>query len=271
MDTPSLREMTPIQLAEAADANLVTHTSWVQRRVAGMRVQEDDELVIVDSGLPCDTFNVVCRARLAVETARDRVAAVVESFRTASRPFSWWVGPADRPADLGDILRAAGLGATESELAMTADLDSLDETDALPPGLRIERARTPEHVRQFTATNASNWDPPDPDVLHFFEAAARVLLTAESPLWLYIGSLGDRPVAVSELTVGGGVVGLYGISTLAPYRRRGIGTAMTLRPLLDARASGYRTAVLQAAPDGVGVYTRLGFAPTGRYIEYKPV
>jgi hypothetical protein len=45
---------------------------------------------------------------------------------------------------------------------------------------------------------------------------------------------------------------------------------MTLRPLVDARAAGYHTAVLQAAPDGVGVYARLGFAPTGRYTEYKP-
>jgi hypothetical protein len=262
--------MSATELAEAADANLVTHLSWVHRRVGGMRVQEDDELVIVDSGLPCDTFNVIARARLTPHTARSRVAAAVAYFRIVSRPFSWWVGPADRPADLGQILLAVGLEVAESELAMAADLDALDESAERPPGLRIERARTPEQVGHYAAINAANWDPPDPAVLRFCQAAVPVLLAADSPLWLYVGYLGDQPVAASELTVGGAVVGLYGISTRAPYRRRGFGTAMTLRPLVDARAAGYRTAVLQAAPDGVGVYARLGFAPTGRYTEYKP-
>jgi hypothetical protein len=94
--------LTAPELAEAADANLVTHMSWVQRRVEGMLVQEDDQHVIVDSGLPCDTFNVVCRARLAADTARDRALAAVAYFRTVGRPFSWWEGPADRPAGLVD-------------------------------------------------------------------------------------------------------------------------------------------------------------------------
>jgi GNAT superfamily N-acetyltransferase len=270
VDGPSLRMTTATELAEAADANLVTHLSWVHRRVEGMRAQEDEELVIVDSGLPCDTFNVVARARLTASTARSRVAAAVAYFQIVSRPFSWWVGPADRPADLGQILLAAGLEAAESELAMAADLEALDETAECPPGLRIERARTPEQVGHYAAINAANWDPPDPDVLRFYEAAVPVLLAADSPLWLYVGYFGDRLVAASELTISGGVAGLYGISTRAPYRRRGFGTAMMIRPLVDARAAGYRTATLQAAPDGVRLYTRLRFTPTGRYTEYKP-
>jgi hypothetical protein len=257
-------------LAEAADANLVVHMSWVQRHVEGMRVLDDDRLVIVDTGLPCDTFNVVCRARLTADSAREAAAAAIAHFRDAGRPFSWWVGPGDRPPDLGEILQAAGLEAAESEVAMAADLATLDETAEPPRGLRIERARTTEQVRDFAAVNAANWDPPDPDVLRFYEAATPALLAPDAPLWLYVGYLDDRPVAASELTLGGGVAGLYGVSTLVPYRRRGIGGAMTLRPLLDARAAGYRTAVLQASAEGAGVYARIGFKAFGRITEYKP-
>ena len=65
-------------------------------------------------------------------------------------------------------------------------------------------------------------------------------------------------------------MGLYNISTVAAERRKGVGTAMTLRPLLDAREQGYRTGVLQAAPEGVGVYARVGFEPFGEITEYKP-
>ena len=39
----------------------------------------------------------------------------------------------------------------------------------------------------------------------------------------------------------------------------------------DAKAAGCDLAVLQAAPAGVGLYRRLGFAPFGVITEYKPV
>ena len=45
---------------------------------------------------------------------------------------------------------------------------------------------------------------------------------------------------------------------------------MTLHALAEARAAGAWTAVLQAAPGGVGVYRRAGFEAFGRVVEYKP-
>ncbi|HSH79591.1 MAG TPA: GNAT family N-acetyltransferase [Herpetosiphonaceae bacterium] len=142
---------------------------------------------------------------------------------------------------------------------------------AVAGGLRIRRARTPDEVKDFAEILAANWAPPDPDVLRFYELAAPALLAEGAPLWLYVGYLGEVPVATAELTVGGAVVGLYNISTLAAYRRRGFGTALTVQPLLDARAQGYRTAILQAqGSDGVRVYARLGFEPFGEITEYKP-
>src|SRR5262249_51523973 len=40
-----------------------------------------------------------------------------------------------------------------------------------------------------------------------------VLFSGDSALWLYVGCLGEAPVATAELTVGGGVVGLYNTTT----------------------------------------------------------
>jgi ribosomal protein S18 acetylase RimI-like enzyme len=70
--------------------------------------------------------------------------------------------------------------------------------------------------------------------------------------------------------LGGGVVGLYNICTREDYRRRGIGTALTLQPLLEARARGLHIGVLQASAAGAGVYTRIGFTSFGTITEYKP-
>ncbi|MCI0391544.1 MAG: GNAT family N-acetyltransferase [Acidobacteria bacterium] len=257
-------------VAAAADANFITHVSWVQERAGGMRVLADRELVLVDSGLSCDTFNFLCRARLEGSSTLERVREAIAYFRAVDRPFSWWVGPVDQPPDLGEFLLAEGLEQAETELAMAADLASLRVGDLSPSGLRIERVRTATQIYDFAQINAANWTPPDPLVLRFYELAASVLLDPDSPLWLYLGYLSEIPVATAELTIGGGVVGLYNICTLEAYRRRGFGSALTLQPLLDARSSGYQTGILQAAPDGVGVYTRVGFQPFGRITEYKP-
>jgi ribosomal protein S18 acetylase RimI-like enzyme len=257
------------QLHVASEANLVTHMSWVQRQTSGMRVYADNQLTVIDSGLPTDTFNCVCRARLAEDSLHERIAQVITHFQTVQRPFSWWVGPADRPYHIGQALLKAGFEAAESEVAMAAELNGLYMTDLAPHGLQIERVRTAKQIHDFAMVAAANWTPPDLAVVRFYEAATPVLLVPDSPLWLYVGYLGAEPVATSELAVGGGVVGLYNICTLEARRRKGIGSALTLRPLLDARAQGFRTVILQASANGLGVYTRLGFRATGRYTEYK--
>jgi predicted GNAT family acetyltransferase len=130
--------------------------------------------------------------------------------------------------------------------------------------------RTHAGLQDFAHVVAANWSPPDLDVNRFYEQAAPVVLTSDSPLWFYVGYLDEIPVASSELTAAGGVVGLYSICTLVDYRKRGFGAALTLQPLLDAREAGYRTAILQASEQGARVYARVGFEPFGQVTEYKP-
>jgi ribosomal protein S18 acetylase RimI-like enzyme len=256
------------ETAAAADENLATHFTWVQRQTAGMRASLEDDLVRTECGMDCDTFNAVCRARLAAPRSAARIREAIAWF--AGRPFSWWVGPADEPGDLGRRLEDAGLAASESELAMAASLSTLRDDGAEPGGLEIRRVETGAELSDFARINAANWSPPDRDVVRFYELAAPILLAPGSPIRLYVGYAGGEAVAASELTVGGGVAGLYGISTLASHRRRGFGTALTLRPLLDARAEGLALAVLQASDAGAGVYRRIGFEEFGGITEYKP-
>ncbi|HXM20174.1 MAG TPA: hypothetical protein VN948_02785 [Terriglobales bacterium] len=45
-----------------------------------MKVIDDDDLLIVDSGLGSDTFNKVCRARLKESEADRRIADAIAYF-----------------------------------------------------------------------------------------------------------------------------------------------------------------------------------------------
>jgi ribosomal protein S18 acetylase RimI-like enzyme len=261
--------MDRLSLADAATANLATHASWTHLRTPGMHADVAADLVLVDSGLACDTFNLLCRARLDRGSSADRIRRAIDYFTGVGRPFSWWLSPGDQPADLADRLIAAGLQAAETELAMAAELARLEAIESLPKGLRIERVRTREQLRDFARVVAANWTPADTNVIHFYELAAPVLLTTDCPLWFYVAYAGSEPVAASELTLGGGVVGLYSICTLEAHRRQGYGSALTMQPLLDARATGFRTAILQASAQGAGIYRRIGFAIFGEITEYK--
>jgi hypothetical protein len=101
---------------------------------------------------------------------------------------------------------------------MVADLSGQTRRDLAPPGLRIARVESEPELRAFARVLAANWTPPDPQVIRFYELAASALLWDSAPLWLYVGYLGEVPVATADLTLGGGLAGLYNISTLAAHR-----------------------------------------------------
>lgn len=257
-------------LETAATENFVVHASWASRRHHGATVDSTAELTIVDSGLGTDTFNIVCGARL--ETSRVAAAAreVRERFAASGRPFSWWVAPGDRPADLASRLEGEGFTNTESELAMAAALPALPLEVGGVAGLTVARAQTPEDLALFATINAENWTPPEAGVLEFYRRSAGDLLGAESPFRFYVARLGETPVAAVEVARAGGVAGVYDLSTRAAHRGRGIASALLAHALRREREEGTTTAVLQAAAAGVGLYRRLGFLQFGPIRELKP-
>ena len=255
---------------ERADDNFVVHATWVVERTEGMTSRIAPELVIADSGLPCDTFNFICRARLSPGRAPAVTSTALAYFEERRRPFSWWVGPADQPEDLGRILERAGLQRAEGELAMQLPLGELAADVPAVPGLEVRRVTDSVGLETFAGLSAANWTPPDADVIEFYRRGAGAVLRSDSPQWMYLGYHEGVPVATAEATVAEGTAGLYNISTRPSHRGRGIGSMMTWRPLCDARKLGCDLGVLQAAPEGVGIYRRLGFRSFGQITEFKP-
>jgi len=255
---------------DRADAAFVIHATWALERTPGMVSHVRPDLVLADSGLPCDTFNFVCRARLEKSAARAGAREAVAYFEQVQRPFSWWVGPGDRPHELGAVLEDLGLERAEAELAMALPLERLPDAVAEVPGLDVRRVGTNEELDTFAELSASNWTPPDAQVIAFYRRAAAALLGAEAPQRLYVGYLQGEPVATAEATVHDGTAALFSLATRPAARGRGIGSRVTWQALRDAHAAGCDLAVLQAAAAGVGLYRRLGFAGFGEITEYKP-
>ncbi len=251
------------------DDNFALHVGWLPTGQPGMRVEDRPDLVLVDSGLPTDTFNVVCRARLEPSRAANRIAAVIEHFETHGRPFSWWHGPGDTPAELPTLLQQAGLSPSEHETAMVRDLATLLARPAPLADLEMKVVRDDADLDAFAQVLAANWDPPDSCIGRFYRATAGRLFRKDAPVVFAIGLLGSVPVATAEVCLSRDAAGLYSVATLAAYRGRGLGGAMTDYVLRQAEQRGAAVAVLQASSDGERVYRRLGFRSIGRFTEYQ--
>jgi ribosomal protein S18 acetylase RimI-like enzyme len=93
-------------------------------------------------------------------------------------------------------------------------------------------------------------------------------LSGDGDIRGYVAYLDENPVATSMLFLSSGVAGLYLVSTLPDYRRRGIGTIMALTPLHVAKNLGYRVGVLEATETGKPVYQKIGFTELFNFNYY---
>ena len=93
----------------------------------------------------------------------------------------------------------------------------------------------------------------------FADLAAAIGLDARSPFRHFLARLSGEPAATCSLFLGAGVAGIYDVATLPEHRRRGLGSLVTRAAMSEARALGYRMAILHSSTTGLGMYRSLGF------------
>jgi GNAT superfamily N-acetyltransferase len=238
-------------------------------RAAGAEVRDDGRVRWVIGNSPIDYHNCVVHADLTEEEADGEIEAYLERMRAHRVPGSWHVGPSMRPPDLGERLVAHGFEHGWDDIGMAVDLSTLPEAVPAPADFVVERVRDEAGLAAWVETLGSGFGEGPLEAEWAGEMYRRWGLGDEGQWRHYVGLLTGDPVATSTSFFGVGVAGIYFVCTVERARRQGIGAAITLAALQEARDLGYTVGVLGSSEMGYPVYQRLGFEEYCRIALYE--
>ena len=255
-------------ILKAFETNLWDRASFLAKARKDAEVQDAQDLLLVDSGLPCKPLNTIGRSTLHPRFAVDRIEAAIKRFRAKSSPFTWILAPLSGHGTMEPALKDLGLACPEEEWIMAMPLDG-NIPGNLPSGFDIKRVATTAAVEHFADVLAASSTPPDENIKTFFADTKEAVIAPASPLRLYVGYVGAEPVAVLEAFNAHGVINFYAMAALASTRGKGYAAALLINGLRDAKKVGVRVACLQTPEASRALYERIGFKPVGRIAAYS--
>ena len=246
--------------------------SWSRWRMfyalaPGLEQRTHPDARTVISGFDLPNINVVTEAGLdpALDLAgvRARVRELSAPFRKRSVGFTWWVGPCTRPGNLDQVLMEEGFEDKKSLVGMAGDLARLDLTHSdfaeTDPDRIPVRISEPDRLRQFARASALAYSSlPKAEELSL-AAQSRLDYGPGGPVAHFAVRRGKEIYATATVVMEGGWALLAGVGTIPEARGRGLGTAVTVRALREARERDCGLAVLQASEAGRPIYEKLGF------------
>jgi GNAT superfamily N-acetyltransferase len=252
-----LTDLSTPALTRAITGNLLAFFDWLQRAPSA-EYYADEMIARWHTRIPHPWFSGVAARQLPTEDYRPVIEDSIAYFNARGvSPFTWWLSPAQPVDAWAQRLAPFGFHLDRGTPGMAVALHALPDRVIAPAGLIITPVEDDATLRTWTHTFIIGYELPHSWQPDFYELMAGLGL--DWPLRSYLGHLDGEPVATATLFIGAGVAGVLNVSTVPPARGRGLGAALTLAPLLEARARGYRAGVLQSSEMGFNVYRRLGF------------
>jgi hypothetical protein len=225
-------------------------------------------LIWLMTNLPDHFMNLVVCRQLPREGVDDLIESTLGHFRSMNiRRLSWLTDETVPSAEINKALLAHGLTSRDAfATEMAVDFSLLPDSLPARPGLRIVPVDGEHVLKQWIHVASIGFRIEESFEKVWFDFFADVIF--DTRFQTYLALLDGKPVATSQLFVSEGVAGIYNVSCIPDARGQGIGSVITLAPLLEARQMGYRIGILQASKDGYNDYRRLGFQDYGKLSVY---
>lgn len=223
---------------------------------AGVRTERDGPIVRV-VGQKRGFISAPADLALGGDALDALIARQRDFFAARGEAVEWKTRAHDRPADLTDRLRAAGFLPEPRETVLIGLVDTLSgQRVPLPPDVSIRPTAAPDDMRRIAAMESEiwqeDWSSLADDLIGRVENGTMVVFVAEA---------GGEVVSTAWLVFKPGTefAGLWGGSTLAEWRGKGIYRALVARRADLAAERGVRYLQVDASDDSRPILQRLGF------------
>jgi GNAT superfamily N-acetyltransferase len=195
------------------------------------------------------------------------IADQVEYFMKLGAKVEWKYYSHDLPADLPERLTTAGFVPDEEECLLIGDVEELPTDVVLPEGIRLREVTSRADLERMQAMEeevsgySHSWLPD----------ALTAAIADDDPATVVVAETDDGQVVCASwirFHTGTDFASLWGGSTLAEWRGRGIYRAQVAYRRNLAVERGYRYLQVDASPDSRGILARLGLRPVSVTVPY---
>jgi GNAT superfamily N-acetyltransferase len=248
-------------LLNAIQAN--AYAFFVRReKILGKTITEDSGLTWLEASSSAPVAWL--HGLITTEEASTRTTQAASRF--VARGFSEVYTVAFEIGQCRPAWQTAGASQIETEHVMVISLSGADRTRSTLRSLSIESVTDDSALQDCTAVISAGRDQ---WTAGFFQLTNPSLAAGQESMRYYLARLGGRPVATAAQFFWGGLAGIWWVTTTPELRRRGVATAITRAALADASRLGYHAAMIEALPDAVPMYRRLGFREYCRINVYR--
>ena len=232
-------------------------------------VKEEPGLTLVSSGIDYGVFNsaILASPVWALKELEALLGAARAHYEGLGLPWSCWICEDLCDKRLRSPLKQLLLlyGLTESNCHPGMIAERLKPPRRLLPALEIRRVADAVTRRDFCQVTSLAFRLP--------LAVASRAYEAEPPwhggLVGWVGYLEGAPVSTAAAIAAAGAVGVYSVSTVPLFERRGFAEAMLRHAVEERRrVSGFEQTVLQATQAGWSLYERLGYRQVTTFKVY---
>ena len=180
----------------------------------------------------------------------------IEYFTAVGCNFEWKVYDHDQPADLRPRLAARGFAVGPPEAFLVMPVRDLEH--AKPAKVEVRRMRTVSQFEDYLSVEKIMWPE---NANHARSESLRRFLDHPEVDGYYVGYADGKPATCGRVTFreGSRFAGLFGGSTLAEFRGRGLYTALVAARAVEARDRGADFLFVDALPTSRPILERRGF------------
>ena len=195
------------------------------------------------------------------------IARQVSFFAKRGERFEWKYYGHDLPLDLPERLVAAGFVSEPTETVVIAPVAEIAAESHLPERVSLREVTGRTDFERIAAMERRVWEDDHSWLADMLESERQV---DPDSLTIVVAEAGDAVVCAAWIRYAKGTefAALFGGSTLAEWRRRGIYRATVAYRANLARQRGFRYLEVDASDDSRPILERLGFVAVTRTTPY---